>query len=131
LLAVERALAGGDFCHSEIERGRHAHRRRRGYRAHGQRRHRGRDLHELIEPPVEPADQLGDLAVFVAATLATAIPGRVSSWARTGKFFDAVRQLVEPLMHAGEFVAAGIVVIIAKRRRPDAVFLGLVQDDGV
>jgi len=77
----------------------------------------------LIEPPVEAADQFGELVGFLAAEL-----GRVGRRSAASDLLDAPRDVIEPRMHRGELVA---VVIVIERRRLHAFFLGLLNDDGV
>ena len=80
--AVERALARADFGDGAVERRLHRRRLRHRLRRIGlRRRHRGRHMRhhrlrhglrgadELVDAPVKPADQLGELVGVVAAAL--------------------------------------------------------------
>ena len=108
-LAVERALAGGDFRQGAVERRRQLHIRPRRHgrrlRHHRLRRHGGRQrrrhglARELVEPLVEPPDQRGGLALVALA------PRRVGGRTGAGEVLDAAGKIVEPLVHAREFFA--------------------------
>ena len=114
--AVERALTRGDFGDGAVE----ALRRhwRRHWRHHGRRHRRGghhaRDGGDLLDALVQPRDQLRQLRGLAALRLAGRC--RPAGAGRLGRrvaceLFDAAGDVVQPLMHAGQFVAIGIVIV--------------------
>ena len=137
--AIERALTRGDFGHRAVKAWRrhdrrHLWRHRRHHRRRHRRcRHQARNRGDLLDALIQPRDQLRQLRGFAALRLAGRRgPGCLGRLGRCAarELFDAAGNVVQPLMHAGQFVAIGIV-IVAIGRAVRAVFFGLLQDHGI
>ena len=80
----------------------------------------------MVELAVEPVDQLGEL-IWLGAGVARCVSGG----SRLRGPVDAAADIIEPLMHAAQVGAVGLVVVLSGRAGIDAVLFCLMQDNAI